>query len=190
MSQPPPLPARSRGIESPPLAAAPMVVAPPIVDPFAPLDFDRFVPSQTIRRIDASRIADEDAFPRRSIHRLAAGIVAVALLQLIPLWNHWNLTTAPNWARWIAMLVLLQTAYAAWMAILPNRTTVRVVTIVLVVVATFYGIAFGITLIESQLNSSMLQLSEVRKHARLWCPTIMLLICGITYFAGRVAFRR
>jgi hypothetical protein len=192
-TQPPPLPTRPHGIESPPLAAPPVVVDFPVSLSVAPPLHQHFGDFAAERIMDLDRPVSQhrsDAPAFRTVYQLAAGIMLFAVLQLAPLWNHGNLTTAPTWTRWIAMLALLQFAFAAWMALLPDKSTIRSTTFILAAIATLYGVALGIALIPSPSNPLLPEITEIRDRARFWCGSIMLLACGMTYLTGRVSFRR
>jgi hypothetical protein len=102
---------------------------------------------------------------------------------------HANLGFAPNWARAVLLLSLLQLAYGAWVASIPDWSTLRASMIVMTAIAAMYGLTMTVALTTSPEHTLPLDLTDMRRQAVLWCGCVMLLACLLAYFCGRAAWR-
>ena len=179
---PPTMPAAAVGqvTLAPPILAA-AVTPPPLAD-----------------RVAAPRIVEQRggvrgyrAEPSRvhTVYLIGVGLLALVLFQLAPTSAHLNPATAPNWARAVMLLAVVQTAFAVWLVSLPDWSTVRVAMMVMAGVTTLYGVALGVTVITPTTKPLLWDLNDVRDKASLWCATVLLLAGLMTYVCGRVAFR-
>jgi hypothetical protein len=130
-----------------------------------------------------------DGDKRRTVYFLAVAMAAISLYCLVPAVSHLNLAAAPNWARAALLLSLLQLAYAAWLASIPDWAALRSSMILFTVVAALYGVTMTITLSTPLENPLPLELSEVRRQAVLWCASVVLLSSLLAYGCGRAAWR-
>jgi hypothetical protein len=108
---------------------------------------------------------------------------------MAPAIPHWNLGAAPAWARTILLVSLLQLAYGAWVASIPDWATLRASMIVLTAVAALYGLTMTVALTTPLENTLPLDLTDVRRQAVLWCAGVVLLASLVAYFCGRAAWR-
>ncbi len=116
-------------------------------------------------------------------------MIALSLFCLAPAVPHANLGLAPNWARAVFLLSLLQLAYGAWAASIPDWSTLRASMIVLTVVAALYGLIMTVALTTPLADTLPLDLTDIRRQAILWCTGVMLLASLLAYFSGRAAWR-
>ncbi|HBO45562.1 MAG TPA: hypothetical protein DD670_16855, partial [Planctomycetaceae bacterium] len=65
-----------------------------------------------------------------TVRWLAAVLGVLVVVGALPAFWHLNPATAPGWARAMVLISLLQLAYLAWMAVLPDWSSVRVVMII------------------------------------------------------------
>jgi hypothetical protein len=130
-----------------------------------------------------------DADKRWTTYYLAAAIAALSLFCMAPAIPHWNLGSAPAWARAVLLLSLLQLAYGAWVASIPDWATLRASMIVLTVVAALYGLTMTMALTTPPEHALPLDLTDVKRQAVLWCAGVVLLASLVAYFCGRAAWR-
>jgi hypothetical protein len=130
-----------------------------------------------------------DADKCNTVYYLAAAMAALSLYCITPAMTHLNLGAAPNWARIVVLLSLLQLAYAAWLASIPDWSTLRSSMIIFTVVAALYGLTMTVALSTPAENPLPLELTEVRRQAVLWCAGVVLLASLLAYGCGRAAWR-
>ncbi len=125
----------------------------------------------------------------RSVRWLGLFLAIVIVFSLLPVaWKmHWNLATAPGWARLVVLLALVQAAYVAWMSNRPDFTTVWVVMLVFAAVATLYGSATAMAIATPRDQPMLLGMAEVRYTAGTWCCCVLLAMSLATYLCGRTA---
>ena len=116
------------------------------------------------------------------------GLVLLSFFQAVPAAGHLDVAAAPGWARAVLFVASLQLAYAVWMVLVPDWSTVWVNMLVLTVVATLYAIVVAVSVMARQGEPLLLQLDEVRPKARLWCSAVLLLVLLMTYLCGRTSF--
>jgi hypothetical protein len=130
-----------------------------------------------------------DADKRRTVYYLAAAMTALSMFCMLPALPHLNLGAAPDWARAALLLSLLQLAYAAWLASVPDWAALRSSMILFTVVAALYGLTMTVTLSTPQGSALPLELTELRRQAVLWCAGVVLLASLLAYGCGRAAWR-
>jgi hypothetical protein len=187
--QPPPLPTIAGSFEASSIVLTTNVRAATAVQNAATTEIAApAVPSvfESPHRIHGYRA---DPARTRVVYLLALGIVALVFFQLVPIWSRSNPATAPNWARWVMMLAVVQFAFAVWMASLPDWSTVRITMFALAGVATVYCAALGIATLTPVTQPLMFDMDDIREKVRLWCMAVTLLVCLMIYLCGRVAFR-
>ena len=124
--------------------------------------------------------------------RWLAGLLAlVVLFSLAPVAAkmHFDLETAPGWARVVVLIAGLQFAYLAWMANRPDWSSLWVVMIVFAGVSTLYGAAMAVAFATLPHEPILLGMEGVRQSAGSWCGAILLVMALATYLAGRMAVR-
>lgn len=130
-----------------------------------------------------------DADKCSTVYYLAAAMAALSLYCIAPAVSHLNLGAAPNWARVVVLLSLLQLAYAVWLASIPDWSTLRSSMVIFTVVAALYGLTMTVALSTPAENPLPLDLTEVRRQAVLWCAGVVLLASLLAYGCGRAAWR-
>jgi hypothetical protein len=135
--------------------------------------------------------ADDPDLPSRPGYRhvvaAALGIVLLALMQLAPAVTQLNLATAPDWARASVLLALLELAYAAWIVLTPDWSSLRVAMCLAAGVATLYGAALGASLLTPRFAAAPLDMHEAPGGAPLWCATIICGALALAYACGRLS---
>jgi hypothetical protein len=115
-------------------------------------------------------------------------MAGVALFQLVPAIMQGSPAAAPIWAALVWLIVIAQLAYAAWLACVPDWSTVWIGMIVAAVVAAFYALALALVLVTPATSVVWFDLDEVRDSARLWCGAVVLLVFLLAYACSRVAY--
>jgi hypothetical protein len=124
-----------------------------------------------------------------TVYYLAAAMTAFSLFTLAPALAHWNLGAAPDWARAIWLLSILQLAYVAWVVSIPDWTTLWSSMIVFTIVAALYGLVMTVALTTPLTEALPLDLTDVRRQAVMWCAGVVLLGFLLAYGCGRAAWR-
>jgi hypothetical protein len=123
----------------------------------------------------------------QTVHLLLIGLVLGALFTAGPLAWHPNLFAAPDWVRLVLLISILQLAFVAWMASLPDWASVWVAMLVNALVATLYGAMLAIFLYTPVDSPLPLGLGEVsRRTAAGWCLCVVLITTLLTFACGRV----
>lgn len=158
-------------------------LAPPPAPALSPALHVRDVPLEGYRP-EAARL--------RTVYFLAAALAAVAFFTALPALRHLNLSEAPNWARAMLLLAGLQIFYAAWMASLPDWSTVWFGMLTSAVAAALYGVVLAAIEVTSAAPGEELILgviAEQRRTAGGWCAVAMLLSILVSYLCGRTSGR-
>lgn len=186
-----------------PVPPAPRVEAPlpPVVSPAAPP-----LPEMPIAP-PAAQIEVE--LPPPIVHAeanlwnaytLAAAMIATAVLSVIP--SVWDTAlyiqdplAAPlaRWALVLAVLGIVQIAYAIYLIQLPDWTTVWMVTLYSLALAAFYAMALGLTIVSGE-NGWVVQFLHLSDKvtggkAALWCLCMISITTLLAFFAGRMSVR-
>ena len=123
----------------------------------------------------------------QTVHLLLIGLTLGALFTAGPVAWHLNLFTAPDWVRLVLLISLLQLAYVAWMASLPDWASVWVAMLVNALVATFYGAALAIVMYTPVESPLPLGLGDVaRRTAAGWCLCVVMISTLLAFACGRV----
>lgn len=144
---------------------------------------------QLKRRWQSFGGAISDADRRRRARQTAAALAAICFFGLLPAIWHLNLAAAPGWARALLLGSLLELAFVAWMASIPDRATLWVMMIVLAAAATIYGTIASIALVTSLDSELPFGLSNVRWPAFWWSALMMAASTAAAYFCGHEAQR-
>jgi hypothetical protein len=97
------------------------------------------------------------------------------------------------WAPLVMLMGLVQLAYVVYAVQLPDWGTTRVMMVLSVVIAMFYAMVLGISVMAKNDNSFVLSLgltSEYQlKQVTAWCFLMLVLMCTLAYFWARTTFR-
>ena len=120
---------------------------------------------------------------------LALILAVVVLFSTGPVFvrMHWNLQTAPGWARIVVLMAVLQGVYIAWMLNHPDWASVWVVMLVFAIVASIYGTATAMVLATPLEKPMLLGMEEVRHTATAWCGAVLSAMTLATYLCGRTS---
>ena len=120
---------------------------------------------------------------------LALILGVVVLFSTAPVFvkMHWNLQTAPGWARLVVLMVVLQGVYIAWMLNNPDWAAVWVVMLVFAAVASIYGAATAMVIATPLDRPMLLGMEEVRHTATGWCGAVLSAMSLATYLCGRTS---
>jgi hypothetical protein len=140
--------------------------------------------------------------PRRAAaaRQLGAALIALAFLGLLPaVWDvgeHLRAEGSVGVARWAYAafwLALVQAAYGFYALQLPDWSSLWVLTLVTLVVATMYAVLLGVTLVAGPGSSVvvLLDLADQLAGGRAagWCFIMLCITSLISYFCGRVSVR-
>ncbi len=135
------------------------------------------------------RIHYATASERQATLRLAAALLVVCLISASPALPHLNLTAAPNWARLLLLLTVMQVAFVLWMLTVPDWSSLWVVMIAFAVGAAFDGMGLAISLATPADRPLALGLEAYRHWSTAWCGCLMLLLGGSASACGWLSFR-
>lgn len=121
------------------------------------------------------------------VYWLAGALAFVAVFSAAPALGHLNLSRAPGWARVVLLAVAIELVYTAWLASVPDFTTVWVGMLVLAAVAAVYGMGMAIVAATPAGKPPILGLAEVRSSAAGWCGANVLLAGLVSYVCGRIS---
>lgn len=148
-------------------------------------DFD--IPDYTFERPRRPAYrADRD--DKHQSWQIAGGLALLALLQLVPVYLHWSDEPRPAWVSVAALFALTQLTYAAWLATVPDWSTVWVAMCVATAVAATYALLLSFVAVTPPSVPLVLDLEGVRQSARLWCCVVVALSALVAYLAGQVSF--
>jgi hypothetical protein len=136
----------------------------------------------------ATKIYQPDPDKVQTVRLLTIALALAALFTAGPVaWHGGNLFAAPDWVRVVLLLSLVQLAYVAWLASLPDWVTIWVAMLVNALIATLYGAALAIFLYTPVESPLALGLSDVsRRTAAGWCLCVVLITTMMTFACGRV----
>ncbi|HEV3343281.1 MAG TPA: hypothetical protein VG125_23115 [Pirellulales bacterium] len=177
---PPPIPSQPglAAIASPP----PLPPAPPptTVAPPTQAEVQRAAVRWLLWRradlLDGYAILRPDARQLEIAYWLASLLPFAAAFCAAPALPHLEFSGAPGWAQWMLCAAVLQVTYAAWLAILPDGSTVRVGMYLFAASAAAYLAGMTATCVLSNSQLSSLGLSGLRWPAAAWCG----LACVVT----------
>lgn len=125
---------------------------------------------------------------RAIVHAISIGMLLLAGLQALPIISAWQSEPRPLWMWLLLLLVSGQSAYALWLALIPDWTTLRVAMVALALVASIYSALAALVVCAPRSSSLLFELDDVREPARLWCSVVMVLATIVTYSAGHASF--
>jgi len=122
-----------------------------------------------------------------TVYLLGLALALVAAFQMGPVLGRYRLALAPDWARLVLFLALVQLAYTAWMVLSPDWISVRVAMLVFAVTSALYSVGLALAVLTPPGGESILELDDVLRPARWWCSAVLIL-CGLmTYVCGHVS---
>lgn len=145
-------------------------------------------PVRTEEEQAAGYFAERDKV--QAVRVLAIAQVVLALFSAGPALSHLNLATAPAWAKVLLVAAGFQIAYAVWMALLADWSTVWVTMAVWAVTAAGYGLFWTvITFTAIGEPIELLDIDPVRGKAGGWCLAMLIFSGIMTGICGRLAAR-
>lgn len=115
------------------------------------------------------------------VYWLACSLPFAAAFCAAPALPHLYFSGAPLWAQWMLVTAMLELAYAAWLGLLPDRSTVCVGMYLMTATATGYLIAFVVICFSSETQLAALDMSG-RLGAAAWC--LLALVISATTSAA------
>jgi hypothetical protein len=192
MASPEPLTAAARDV-IPASTPAPPIEAVPDAEPEPPPPPDAFPTPPPVGVIHPRA-------KRLTVYYLAAGLAGVAAVGLFPALRevllHFLAENSPGvdlWAPIVILLGVVQLAYVVYAVQVPDWGSTRVLMVVSVVIAMFYAMVLGISVMAQENNGFVLSLgltSEYHlKQITAWCFLMLMLMCTLAYFWARTTFR-
>ena len=138
---------------------------------------------------------------RGTIRGFAGSLIALALFQLIPgilaIVHNWQLEEPELIQRWVYLLMLssiLQVAYGIYLWQLPDWSSLWVVALVSLGVATLYAALLAIRVLADENHSFLallqLNLADISPAKQSgWCLVIVILFGTYCYFSGRAGLK-
>lgn len=124
---------------------------------------------------------------------MAVTYAAFSLLTMTPAAYYFDHGATPGWAQVVLLVSLLQLAYALWLALVPDWSSLWVASLSLSLVATLYATGVAITATARPDSKLLLDLAELLRtqgsKPALWCLTIVLLASLLAYLAGLTSYR-
>lgn len=117
---------------------------------------------------------------------LAVVLMFVIVFAAAPSLAYLQLDQAPGWAQIMLLLAGMQLAYAVWLMIVPDWSSVRIGMWVFGVSAAVYGAGMGLFALSSQ-GSPPLGLTASTASASGWCGAIVLVLGLLSYACGQVS---
>lgn len=186
---------------APPVAAVPPPLPAPPPPPLLPPLSARAAPPRAAIATPAMlgttwwAWATRDTIGQYPIHRatvaqlevvywLASLLPFAIVLCAAPAVSHLRLNTAPAWAQAMLLLAGAQLAYAVWLALLPDYSTLRVGMLLFSASAGVYGLAVVISL----SKPAWLDLSS-GGSAAVWCGGCLAATVGLSYACAKIGSR-
>jgi hypothetical protein len=125
----------------------------------------------------------------RNARLLAVFLAATVVFSLIPLaWRgHWNLATAPGWARAVLLLAAMQAVYIVWLVNMPDWGTLWFVMLVFAGSTMAYAMTMAMAMAWPVERPMLLGMQDVRYTAGKWCGAMVLVQMLATYLCGRIS---
>lgn len=128
-----------------------------------------------------------DASSRSTAYALAAIIVVVAILGVVPAARAAQVAPDPAWKHVVWALTALEMLYALWLASLPDWSTAWLGMIFTAGIAALYGAGLALVVSTPFTQPLVLGLTAVRNTAGGWCAANVLLWGILCYALGRFA---
>lgn len=143
---------------------------------------------------------EHDSRKRWMVYQFGVALILAALFGAVPavmdIVDHFRTVDSSGVSRWAHVLLLVsgvQLAYAVYLMQLPDWSTVRVVSVLTLVLATVYAMLLGITILASE-KSQIIQFLELGdklygNKAAGWCVILLGISILLAYFGGRISMR-
>jgi hypothetical protein len=118
--------------------------------------------------------------------RLAALLAVLVLVCVSPAVMHFNLATAPNWARVLILGGGLLLVYVAWLALMPCRETLRTITWVFAIAAAAGALTLALVLFSPRGEPLPLGIGEAQLFSIAWCAVISFVLSIGSVVAARL----
>lgn len=198
---PPPVPLPSMPAVSPPAPPPISVAASPPVTIAAPPPIAFNAPAQAAAARAASKTtwwawATRETIGRFPVYRptgpqleatywLASLLPFAIVLCAAPAVGHLRLNAAPSWAQIMLLMAGAQLAYAVWLALLPDYSTLQVGACLFAASAALE--ALGLIAVLS--GAAWLDLDVGSAGPAVWCVGCLLIMAGLSYACARVGKR-
>lgn len=116
---------------------------------------------------------------------LASLLPFAIVLCAAPAVGHLRLNAAPSWAQIMLLMAGAQLAYAVWLALLPDYSTLHVGACLFAASAALE--ALGLIAVLS--GAAWLNLDVGGAGAAVWCIGCLLIMAGLSYACARVGHR-
>lgn len=116
---------------------------------------------------------------------LASLLPFAIVLCAAPAVGHLRLNAAPSWAQIMLLMAGTQLAYAVWLALLPDYSTLQVGACLFAASAALA--ALGLIAVLS--GAAWLELGAAGAGAAVWCVGCLLIMAGLSYACTRVSHR-
>ncbi|HJT32693.1 MAG TPA: hypothetical protein VJ783_11685 [Pirellulales bacterium] len=116
---------------------------------------------------------------------LASLLPFAIVLCAAPAVGHLRLNAAPSWAQIMLLMAGAQLAYAVWLALLPDYSTLQVGTCLFAASAALE--ALGLIAVLS--GAAWLNLDVGSAGPAVWCVGCLLIMAGLSYACARVGHR-
>jgi hypothetical protein len=137
---------------------------------------------------------------RWSAYYLAAALALMAVFSMVPgvneLLYHFQNDDAPvyGWAYLVLLIGIVELAYALYLFQLPDWSSIWVVTLATLLIATAYAMLLAVVLLARDDSRLLVSLQLTAAHlpkgrVTLWCLMMVSLTSLLTYFCGRVGVR-
>lgn len=121
---------------------------------------------------------------------LAGCQIALALFSAGPAFFYLSFSSSPAWAVVLLLAAVLQIAYAIWMALVADWSTVWVTMAVWAVTAAAFGLFWTVIAFTAAGEPiELLDIDPVRQKAGGWCLAMLILSGVMTGICGRTAAR-
>ena len=147
-----------------------------------------------------TRGVEHDRDKRRLVLHLGLSIAATAVVGALPavlaLAEQFGTESFLPTERWIQVLLFItgiQIAYALYLVQLPDWSSVRVVSLVLMLVTAAYAMVLGVAIMSKEQSHIVRALDLIGRlqggKALSWCFLMLCLTGSVAYFSGRIGVR-
>jgi hypothetical protein len=107
-----------------------------------------------------------------------------------PALSHLYFNGAPLWAQLMLVVAILQLAYAAWLAAVPDYSTLGVGMYLMAATGTGYSIALAVICFSAETQLAALGVSSMRWAAGAWCLLALVVSATASAACGWVVRQR
>jgi hypothetical protein len=118
---------------------------------------------------------------------LASLLPFAAAFCAAPALPHMQFEGAPGWAQWMLCVAVLHIGFAAWLALMPDVSTIRVGTYLFSASAALYLTAMMAICFLSNSQLSAVGLSGLRSPAAAWCGLVFVVVSLTAGACGWIA---